>query len=68
MNYCRMSEVEQIIPDLVPELSGEDSITGPIIIERTPTEILNLVPENAKCFIGFADKMTIYEWISYTAQ
>ena len=39
MNYCRMSEVEQVFPEVGPELSGEDSVTGPVIIERTPTEI-----------------------------
>ena len=55
-----MSEVEQVIPDLGPELSGEDSDVGSVIIEQTPTEILNSVPENDKCFIG-ADKMIIYE-------
>ena len=63
-----MSEVEQVIPDLVPGLSGEDSVTGPVIIERTPTEVLNLVPRNSLCFIGSADKMTIDEWLSYTTQ
>ena len=60
MNYCRMSEIEQVFPEIGPDLSGEDSVTGPVIIERTPTEILNIVPENLKCFIGFADKMTVY--------
>ena len=50
MHYCRMSEVEQVFPKVGPELSREDSVTGPVIIERTPTEILNLVLENDKCF------------------
>ena len=59
MKTCRMSEVEQVIPDMGPELSGEDSVVGPVIIERTPTDISNLVPE--KCLIGTVDKMTIYE-------
>ena len=68
MKTCRMSEVEQVIPDMGPELSGEDSVVGPVIIERTPTDILNSVPENVKCFIGTADKMTIYEWLGYTTQ
>ena len=63
-----MSEVDQVIPDLAPELSGEDSVRGPVILERSPTEILNLVPENALCFIGSADKLTINEWLGYTAQ
>ena len=66
MNYYRMSEVEQVIPDPVPELSGEDSVNGPIIMERSPTEVLNLVPENALCCIRSTDKMTIDEWLSYT--
>ena len=51
-----------------PELSGEDSDVGPVIIERTPTDILNLVPESAKSFIRTIDKMTIYEWLSLTTQ
>ena len=68
MKTCRMSEVEQVIPDMGPELSGEDSVVGPVIIERTPTDILNSVPENVKCFIGTADKMTIDEWLGYTTQ
>ena len=63
-----MSEVEQVIPDLGPELSGEDSDVRPVIIEQTPTDILNSVPENDKCFIGTADKMIIYEWLGYTTQ
>ena len=63
MKTCRMSEVEQVIPDMDPELSGEDSVVGPVIIERAPTDILNSVPENANCFIGTADKMTIDEWL-----
>ena len=63
-----MSEVEQVILDLGPELSGEDSDVGPVIIEQTPTDILNSVPENDKCFIGTVDKMTIYEWLVYTTQ
>ena len=63
-----MSEVEQVILDLGPELSGEDSDVGPVIIEQTPTDILNSVPENDKCFIGTADKMIIYEWLGYTTQ
>ena len=51
-----------------PKLSGEDSVVGPVIIEQTATDILNSIPENAKCFIGTADKMTIYEWLDYTTQ
>ena len=34
-----MSEVEQVIPDLGPELSSEDSDVGPVIIEQTPIDI-----------------------------
>ena len=63
-----MSEVEQVIPDLGLELSGEDSDVGPVIIEQTLTDILNSVPENDKCFIGTAEKMIIYEWLGYTIQ
>ena len=40
-----MSEVEQVIPDPGPELSGEDSDVRPVIIKRIPIDILNLVPE-----------------------
>ena len=68
MKTCRRSEAQQFIPDVGPELSEEESVIGPVILERTPTEILNSVPENAKCFIGTADKMTIYEWLGYTTQ
>ena len=68
MKTCRMSEVEQVIHDVGPELSGEDSVVRPVIIKRTPIDILNLVPENAKCFIGTTDKMTIYEWLGYKTQ
>ena len=59
MKTYKLSEVEQVIPDVGPELSGDDSVIGPVIIERTPTDILNLVPE--KCLIGTVDKMTTYE-------
>ena len=40
-----MSEVEQVIPDLGPELSSEDSDVGSMIIKRIPTDILNQLPE-----------------------
>ena len=39
-----------------------------VIIKRTSTDILNLVPENAKSYIRTANKMTIYEWLSLTTQ
>ena len=63
-----MSKVEQDILDVGPELSGEDSVVGPVIIERTPTDILNSVPKNAKCFTRTVDKIVIYELLGCTTQ
>ena len=42
MKTCRMSNVEQVILDVGPELSGEDSVVGLMIIERTTTDIPKL--------------------------
>ena len=51
MKTCRMSEVEQVIPDVGSEFSGEDSVVGLVIIKLIPTDIQNLVPENDKYYI-----------------
>ena len=62
-----MSEVNQVYPEEGPALSGEDSVTDPVHIERTPSAILSLVPLDAKCFKGGEDEMTIQEWLAHTS-